>query len=223
MLHFKRPNSIRDAAYKHLRQAILSGVLLPGKRISEPALAEQLGLSRTPIREALQYLAKEGLVDIIPHKGARVRRLSLQEIKEVYQVRAVLEAEGARLAALYATPQQLMHIESLLETLHQIDPQDFSGQRQADMAFHAAFVAAGHNKTLEQLFNDLQASLSLLRNYTSNLSQSPDTRQQHQNILEAIRHQWPDQAANAAKTHVLFFLDLILEREQGLANNPGES
>ena len=106
MLEFERPNSIREAAYKHLRDAILSGLLAPGKRVSEPAIAEQLGLSRTPIREALQYLAKEGLVEMVPNKGARVRQLALKEIKEVYQVRAFLEAEGARLAAIYCNPQQ---------------------------------------------------------------------------------------------------------------------
>lgn len=212
---FERPSSIREAAYKHLRSAILAGSLTPGERISEPAFAETLGLSRTPIREALQSLAKEGLVEIIPHKGARVRQLSVKEIEEVYQVRAVLESEAARLAACHATQDEVMQIFSSLEHLNTLDANDFTAQRQADMRFHACFVAAGHNGTLERLFNDLQGSLSLLRTYTSNLSQTPETQMQHLAIAEAIRDRQPGVAANAAKVHVLHFLELLLEGERG--------
>ncbi len=211
---FERPSSIREAAYKHLRAAILSGSLLPGERISEPALADTLGLSRTPIREALQTLAKEGLVDIVPHKGARVRQLSVKEIREVYEVRAVLESEAARLAACHATPDDITTIFESLGHLNALDSSDLTAQRQADMKFHSCFVAAGHNRTLERLFNDLQGSLSLLRSYTSNLSQTPETQAQHGAIAEAIRNKQPELAANAAKIHVLHFLELLLEREQ---------
>jgi DNA-binding GntR family transcriptional regulator len=212
---FNRPSSIREAAYKHLREAILSGSLLPGERIPEPALAETLGLSRTPIREALQTLAKEGLVEVVPHKGARVRQLSVKEIEEVYQVRAVLEGEAARLAACHASAVEVMTIFASLEQLAALDPSDLTAQRQADMRFHSCFVGASHNGTLERLFNDLQGSLSLLRTYTSNLSQTPETQAQHLAIAEAIRDKQPEVAANAAKIHVLHFLDLILEREKG--------
>jgi DNA-binding GntR family transcriptional regulator len=210
MLEFERPDSIREAAYKHLRDSILTGFLTPGKRISEPAIAQRLGLSRTPIREALQYLAKEGLVEMVPNKGARVKLLSLREIKEVYEVRAVLESEGARLAALYANSEDIQMIESQLESLNHLDPQDFLAQRQADMAFHARFVAAGKNMTLERLFSDLQGSLSLLRHYTSNLSQTPETQAQHLAIFKAIQDKDSSRAAAAAKEHVLYFLTLLL-------------
>jgi DNA-binding GntR family transcriptional regulator len=214
MLEFQRPHSIREAAYKHLRESILSGSLLPGRRISEPAIAETLGLSRTPIREALQYLAKEGLVEMVPNKGARVKLLSGQEIKEIYQVRALLESEGARLAALHATPIEIEGIAKRLEAINQADSQDLSTQRQADMAFHSAFVCSGHNQTLERLFHDLQGQLSLLRTYTSNLSQTPETAQQHQAIYDAIYQRQPELAAQAAREHILYFLDLLLKREE---------
>jgi DNA-binding GntR family transcriptional regulator len=222
MLAFERPSSIREAAYQHLRESILAGSLAPGERISEPALAETLGLSRTPIREALQSLAKEGLVEITPHKGAKVRQLSLKEIEEVYQVRSVLESEGARLAALCASSHDVAHIFRCLERIDEIDPNDFTPQRQADMSFHSSFVAAGHNKTLERLFNDLQGSLSLLRSYTSNLSQTPETRAQHLAIAEAIRDKQPEEAAQAAKLHVLHFMNLVLEKAEREKGRKGE-
>jgi DNA-binding GntR family transcriptional regulator len=212
---FERPSSIREAAYKHLRGAILAGSLVPGERISEPAFAETLGLSRTPIREALQSLAKEGLVEITPHKGARVRQLSVREIEEVYQVRAVLESEAARLAACHATQDEVGSIFTCLEHLNTLTPDNFTAQRQADMRFHSCFVAAGHNGTLERLFNNLQGSLSLLRSYTSNLSQTLETKAQHLAIAEAIRNKQPEAAASAAKTHVLHFMTLVLERTEG--------
>jgi DNA-binding GntR family transcriptional regulator len=214
MLTFERPNSIREAAYKHLRDSILAGFLLPGKRISEPAVAQTLGLSRTPIREALQYLAKEGLVEMVPHKGARVKLLSLKEIREIYELRSLLEAEGARLAALYASEQDLKMIEQQLTKLNATEASDVLAQRQADMAFHATFVAAGQNQTLQRVFNDLQGSLSLLRGYTSNLSQTAETQAQHVSILKAIQNKQPEAASQAAKTHVLYFLDLVLEKQQ---------
>jgi DNA-binding GntR family transcriptional regulator len=211
---FERPSSIREAAYKHLRAAILSGSFLPGERIPEPALAETLGLSRTPIREALQTLAKEGLVEVTPHKGARVRQLSVKEIEEVYQVRAVLESEGARLAACHATQREVEDIFAGLQYLNTLPSGDLTAQRQADSRFHSCFVAAGHNGTLERLFNDLQGSLSLLRTYTGNLSQTLETQAQHLAIAEAIRDKQPEAAANAAKVHVLQFLNLVLEEEK---------
>ena len=216
VMFFERPSSIREAAYRHLRSAILTGLLEPGERISEPAFAETLGLSRTPIREALQSLAKEGLVEIIAHKGARVRQLSVKEIEEVYQVRAILESEAARLAACNATESEIRAIFGTLEHLGTLDPNDFAAQRQADMRFHSCFVAAGHNGTLERLFNDLQSSLSLLRTYTSNLSQTPETQAQHLAIAEAIQHKQPEAAASAAKTHVLRFMTLVLEKQPRL-------
>jgi DNA-binding GntR family transcriptional regulator len=209
---FERPSSIREAAYRHLRGAILSGSLLPGERISEPALADTLGLSRTPIREALQTLAKEGLVEVVAHKGARVRQLSVREIAEVYEVRALLESEGARLAACHASQEEVKDIFATLEHLNALDASDLSAQRQADMRFHSSFVLAGHNGTLGRLFNDLQGSLSLLRTYTSNLSQTSETRAQHYAIAEAIREKQPEAAASAAKVHVLHFMERILAK-----------
>ena len=106
-MDFQRPSSVREAAYGHLRDSILRGSLLPGTRISEPNLAEQLGISRTPVREALQRLSQEGLVELTPAKGARVRVLSAEEVREVYEARAMLEGEAARLAAERASEGEM--------------------------------------------------------------------------------------------------------------------
>ena len=112
-LGFRRPNQVREAVYRHLKDLLLSGRFSPGERLSEPLLAQELGVSRTPVREALMRLAEEGLVELVPGKGARVRVFAPEEVEEVYGVRALLEGEAAREAALRATPWELAELERL--------------------------------------------------------------------------------------------------------------
>lgn len=98
------------------------GASPPGRRLSEPLLAKELGVSRTPVREALMRLSEEGLVELVPGKGARVRAFTPEEVDEVYGVRALLEGEAAREAALRATPWELSQLEELLKS-HRRGPQ----------------------------------------------------------------------------------------------------
>jgi len=200
---------VREAAYAHLREAILGGRLVPGERISEPGLAETLGISRTPVREALQRLAQEGLVELVPAKGARVRVLRPEEVREVYEVRALLEAEAARLAARHASLDELSHLAGLLAALDSIPRECYLEQMQVDFEFHTRLVEAAHNRTLARIYGDLRSSLALVRSFQQTLSQHPKTRQQHQNILHALRQRDPEQAALAAREHVLYFRDIV--------------
>ncbi|MCS7067018.1 MAG: GntR family transcriptional regulator [Meiothermus sp.] len=216
MAHFQRPHSVREAAYAHLRGAILAGLLQPGTRISEPGLAQELGISRTPVREALQRLSQEGLVELLPNKGARVRVLSADDVREVYDVRALLEGEAATLAAQHATPAELQHLEELLKTLDLLPKDDYNRQMQVDFDFHTALVEAAHNKTLARIYADLRSSLTLVRSFQQTLSQHPKTRRQHQAILSALKAHNPRQAAEAARAHVFYFRDQVMQslREQ---------
>ncbi|MGK0618975.1 GntR family transcriptional regulator [Meiothermus cerbereus] len=214
MAHFQRPHSVREAAYAHLRGAILAGSLLPGARISEPGLAQELGISRTPVREALQRLAQEGLVELLPGKGARVRVLSAEEVREVYDVRALLEGEAAALAAQNATEAELNRLERLLQALDALPREAHAQQMQVDFDFHTALVEAAHNKTLARIYADLRSSLTLIRSFQQTLSQHPRTRQQHQAILSALKAHDPAGAAEAARAHVHYFRDLVMQSLQ---------
>jgi len=214
MAHFQRPHSVREAAYAHLRGAILAGSLLPGARISEPGLAQELGISRTPVREALQRLAQEGLVELLPGKGARVRVLSAEEVREVYDVRALLEGEAAALAAQNATEAELNRLERLLQALDALPKEAYAQQMQVDFDFHTALVEAAHNKTLARIYADLRSSLTLIRSFQQTLSQHPRTRQQHQAILAALKAHDPAGAAEAARVHVRYFRDLVMQSLQ---------
>ncbi len=211
MADFQRPHSVREAAYAHLRGSILAGVLPPGTRIFELSLAQELGISRTPVREALQRLSQEGLVELLPGRGARVRILSPEEVREVYDVRAMLEGEAAFLAAQNATLEELDTLEALLRTLDSLPAEDYTRQMQTDFDFHTALVAAAHNKTLARIYADLRSSLTLVRSIQRTLSQHPQTREQHQAILEALKARSPEKAAQAARAHVGYFRDLVLQ------------
>ncbi len=214
MAQFQRPHSVREAAYTHLRGAILAGALLPGARISEPGLAQELGVSRTPVREALQRLAQEGLVELLPGKGARVRVLSAEEVREVYDVRALLEGEAAALAAQNATEAELNRLERILQALDALPREAYVQQMQVDFDFHTALIEAAHNKTLARIYADLRSSLTLIRSFQQTLSQHPKTRAQHRAIVSALKARNSALASEAARAHVHYFRDLVMQSLQ---------
>jgi len=211
-MRISRPGLVREAAYERLRAALARGELAPGARLFEPELAGLLGVSRTPVREALMRLAQEGLVELLPGRGARVRVLSPDEVAEVYEVRAALEAEAARLAALRASPAAKTALAEAEAELHRIPPEDVAAQTAADARFHAALVAASGNRELERLFHQLDAKLALARRFSSDENQSPKTLAEHRAILEAILASDPDRAAAAARAHIERFKALVARR-----------
>ncbi len=216
-MRIERPNLVREAAYERLKRRILEGVLQPGARLSEPALAGALGVSRTPVREALQRLAQEGLVELRPGKGARVRVLSPREVEEVYEVRALIEGEAAARAAERCDEAGVRRLEAALDALEAADPTDYAAQIAADERFHARLVAAGGNRVLEQVFHDLDAALALTRQFSRDLNQTPETRAQHRAIVAAIRAGDAAAARAAAEAHVEAFKATVARRIQEAA------
>lgn len=211
-LGFRRPNQVREAVYRHLKDLLLSGRFAPGERLSEPLLAQELGVSRTPVREALMRLAEEGLVELVPGRGARVRIFSPEEVEEVYGVRALLEGEAAREAALRATPWELADLEARLKAIDEAPPEDYPEQMRRDLEFHRALVRLSGNKTLYRLYEDLLSSLALVRSTLPTLSQEETTRKEHQAILEALRRRDPEGAKRVVEAHVYRFRDLVVTR-----------
>ncbi|GEM90804.1 GntR family transcriptional regulator [Oceanithermus desulfurans] len=216
-MRIERPNLVREAAYERLKRRILEGVLRPGARLSEPALAQALGVSRTPVREALQRLAQEGLVELRPGRGARVRVLSPREVEEVYEVRALIEGEAAARAAGRCDEAGLRRLEAALDVLETADPDDYAAQIAADERFHALLVAASGNRVLEQVFHDLDAALALTRQFSRDLNQTPETRAQHRAIVAAIHAGDAAAARAAAEAHVQAFKATVARRIQEAA------
>ncbi len=211
-MRIERPSLVREAAYERLKRAITEGEFLPGDRLAEPELATRLGVSRTPVREAIQRLAQEGLVELLPGRGARVKRLSPLEVAEVYEVRSAIEAEAARLAAERATDAEIASLARLQARIEALDPDDHKAQTEADLAFHAALVEAAHNRRLGEFFHSLDALLALIKRYSRDQNQSPATLAEHRSIVEALRARDPEAAACAVRRHVERFKNLVLER-----------
>jgi len=211
-MDFRRPNQVREAVYGHLKALLLSGRFAPGERLSEPLLAKELGVSRTPVREALMRLSEEGLVELVPGKGARVRAFTPEEVEEVYGVRALLEGEAARQAALRATSWELSQLEAALRAIDEAPREDYPEQMRRDLEFHRALVRLSGNRTLLRLYEDLLATLALARSAVPMLSQDEATRREHRAILRALKERDPEGAKRAVEAHVYRFRDLVVRR-----------
>ena len=160
-------------------------------------------------------LAEEGLVELVPGRGARVRAFSPEEVEEVYGVRALLEGEAAREAALRATPWELAELEARLKAIDEAPREDYPEQMRRDLEFHRALVRLSGNKTLYRLYEDLLSSLALVRSALPNLSQEEATRKEHWAILEALKRRDPEGAKRAVEAHVGRFRDLVVGRLKG--------
>ncbi len=217
---FERPTLIREEVYAHLRQAVLEGQFSSGAKLSELELSAQLEVSRTPIREALQKLAQEGLLEQSANKSVRVRRVSSLKAQETYAVREVLDALAARTAALEHTSEDAAQLQAALTQLEDtaMDPLE---QTRLDMAFHRAIGRASHNRTLIDSLARLEGTLALVKVQTRTYNTRPETGPQHQAILEALLSRDGDRAALEAALHVRTFAPLVVA-ELKVTENQGE-
>jgi DNA-binding GntR family transcriptional regulator len=207
---FARPGLIRNGVYDHLKLEILSGKLPSGSRLAEIALAERLGVSRTPVREAVQRLAQDGLVEVAPNRGARVRGVSTREVEEVYTVREVLDGLAARLAATKRTEHDLEAMRAALGRLEAAPSHDYAAQIQADLDFHGAIANASGNSALETTLRGLSESVARVKLLTKKYNQAPATKAAHLELLRAIEAGDGVRAERAARMHVGDFRTIIL-------------
>jgi len=184
----RRPN-LHDTVVARLRDLIVEGALAPGARIAERQLCESLGVSRTPLREALKVLASEGLVELLPNRGARVARLDERDVEDMFQVMGALEALAGTLACAQMTEGELAEIAALhYEMLAQYTRRKLPEYFRLNQAIHAAIVAAARNPVLMTTYQSLAGRIRRAR-YFANLS---DERwrhavEEHEAILDALR------------------------------------
>lgn len=203
-----RRQSLRDRAYHSIRTAILDGHLMPGSAISEAERAETLGVSRTPIREALQMLAQEGLVEIFPKRGTLVARLSARDVRESFELREAIETAAARLAARRRTASEL---ESMRSALAGASGPDADEAYVSAADFHRAVVAAAHNRYLLQAFDSTAGRIDLASRLAARIA--PDYPQDvtHEAILAAIAAADVTAAELAMREHLHHHATSLLE------------
>lgn len=208
----RRRRLVDDAALS-LRDAILNGRFLPGARLRQTDLADQLGISRTPIREALGRLQQEGLVDLLQGGGVRVCILDLDEAAQLYDLREVLDGLAARLAAARATPAALSRLDRALGRMRQcLARQDANQWFGAHVAFHdEIFRASGHGRLGS--FSGL-VRLSIQR-FHPLLLKTPhrleDAFREHREIHEAIVARDGERAERLARTHIANAKAIVLD------------
>jgi len=190
--------------YDHLREEILSGSLTPGAELSEVALAESLGVSRGPIREAIGRLASEGLVTVRPRRGAVVSSLSTEEFIELYQVREALELLAVKLAVPRLRPDDITVLQALIDEMSaRAERNQVVAFFEANSAFHLRLVEASGNAKLLELYEQLLAQLGRyrLRSLTlrGNLERSVA---EHAAILRAVKRGDAERAAHLMSEHI---------------------
>lgn len=192
--------SLVDIVQDYLRERITSGALVPGDRLKERDLAEETGISRVPIREAMRILASEGFVTLNPRRGAVVARLEPEDLDEIYEVREALESLEAVLAARKASPDEIALMMSHVEASERaLADGDRRAADQANVAFHALLVQMTHNEVLARTLEPLQNRLNWL------LRQNTDPRElcvEHRGLADAIAAGDADAARRLAVSHV---------------------
>ena len=152
---------LRDVVFNTLRQAILKGELKPGERLMEIQLANKLGVSRTPVREAIRKLELEGLVLMIPRKGAEVAEITRQDMEDVLEVRTALEELAVKDACDHITDAQLSELKKASNEFKKalLEGKDLVTCADADMHFHDVILSATNNRRLIQMLNNLSEQM----------------------------------------------------------------
>jgi DNA-binding GntR family transcriptional regulator len=194
---------LHEKAVAAIREMIISGRLAPNARISEKALCDAFGISRTPLREALKVLASEGLISLLPRRGAQVTSISPQDTREKFEVVRLIEGEAARLVCELATEAQLTRLSALhakLKSAHARHlPRDYFALNEQ---FHRTMVEIAGNATLVDIHASLVDHLRRAR-YSTMLIQDMDPRfvDEHDLICQALLSRDPDRAEAAVKAH----------------------
>ncbi len=195
---------LRDVVFNTLRQAILTGELKPGERLMEIHLANRLGVSRTPIREAIRKLELEGLVIMIPRRGAEVAQITEKSLKDVLEVRRSLDALSVELACDRIDENGLNALEKACEAFEAaMKTNDLKKIAQADVAFHDIIVSASDNARLIQLVNNLSEQMYRYRfEYIKDTSSHEQLIKEHRILYQSIRDKDKKTAAETAQLHI---------------------
>jgi DNA-binding GntR family transcriptional regulator len=202
-----------DDATQALREAILDGRLPAGGRLRQTDLAEQLRISRTPIREALGRLQQEGLVDLLPRGGVRVVLLDLEQAVELYELREALDGLAARLAASRIEPGRLATCERAIERMaRSVERPNASHWFAAHVLFHEEIFRAAANRRLQRLIPLVRLSIRQFHPLLLRTERRLETAyREHRRIFEAVAAHDAEAAEREARAHIVSAKDIVLK------------
>lgn len=195
---------LRELVCENIRQAIIDGTFSPGERLMEIQLADEMGVSRTPVREAIRKLELEGFVVMIPRRGAYVADISIRDITEIYEIRTCLDVLSAGLAAERITDEELEALNRLLVEIGQyIAENNMEKIVEADTAFHDILYQASRNERLRSIINNLREQLTGIRGRSMSYpGRLVETMDEHRALVDSIAARDVERAQNAARVHI---------------------
>lgn len=195
---------LRDVVFNTLRQAILKGELKPGERLMEIQLAQRLGVSRTPVREAIRKLELEGLVLMIPRKGAEVAEITEKSLRDVLEVRRALEELAVQLACEKITKEEIRELERVAKEFQQVvNSSDITEIAEVDVCFHDIIYTATDNQKLIQLLNNLREQMYRYRvEYLKRDGVFPQLIAEHEAIIRHIENNEKEKATEVMCRHI---------------------
>lgn len=207
---------LNDAVYRELRRLLLTHRFDPGTRLNTSELERLLGVSRTPLKDALNRLAAEGFVEVRPRRGYFVRRPTIEDVIELYDLRRIHEAYAIERAARFMTAEEIARLQAILDEQAPLaveEPTDdqYAQFSQLDREFHRSIVAAARNRRLLWLYEQMDAHMQMTRVYYP-LARAimPQTFQEHRGILEAIVARDPETARTRLVQHIDRFRELAV-------------
>ena len=214
MLNFDIQNHkpLREMVYEELKMQILKGSIIPGTRMMEVELAEEMGVSRTPIREAIRKHEKEGLVTIEPRRGAYASMISTEDMVEILEVRQDLEGLAAYFAADRMTKSQMDELKQVSNNYNKaVKEGNMEAMIKHDTRFHHIIVESCHNKILVQMIEQLQELVLRFRYiYYDNFRRAENMPEEHEAIVAAIAEGDAGKARAAADIHIERLKELVI-------------
>jgi len=209
-------SNLSKKIYEILKEQITNEELKPGERLLDDQLASMFGVSRTPVREALARLATEGLVEIVPRGGVYVKKLTREDIEDIYEIRKVLEALAARKAATLITDREIKKLDALFEKVRGSTEKDCKAFIDLDVKLHDTILKSCHNKKLTSIMDNLYTLIHVFRVRVGKSKQKAKKAfEEHEAIFEAIKMRDAQKAERAMMEHIekskdyIFSLGLI--------------
>lgn len=215
--------ALHEQVAQRLRQMLVEGRIAPGAKLNERELSELLAVSRTPLREAIKMLAAEGLVELLPHRGAIAVSLGEADIQNTFEVMAGLEGMTGELAAQRITPAELAEIQAMqFEMMAAYTRRDLSAYYQLNARIHAAISAAAKNPVLSQVYKQVNARLQALR-FRSNQDGEKWKRavKEHEKMIEALAAHDGAAMREVLQQHLRNKRDVVLEQLREEAKKQG--
>jgi DNA-binding GntR family transcriptional regulator len=201
--NFSEKQNLSEDLVFYIKQQIIDGELNPGDRIVETKLARELGISQTPVREAIRQLMGEGIITIAPNRGPLVRSLNMKDVFEIYSLRAMLEGLSIRLATQNATPEDIKKLEDFYKQMEEkLHDDSVDSLLQDSLYIHQSIINLSNHSRLISMYKSINFQISLVNRILGRKSTKQKELDQHWELIEALVRRDPDQAEKVIREHI---------------------